>query len=257
MLAYLENKFGRFAIPHLIPGIVFLSTITFVLLRFQPDFINYLVLNPQLILQGEVWRLFTYVFIPPTVNLFWIIFALMFLWMLGNGLEQAWGAFRVNLYFFIGLLSTTLIAFIFNWVDATGGFIYSTIFFAFATLYPNYQILVFFILPIKVKWLAYFSLFILIVYFFNTSFAGKISLLIAHLNYFLFFGKDIARILFQRRSAHLRKKKIQSHPRPVSEAFHNCFVCKKTDLTNPHLHFRIAADGQEYCLEHLPKAIPK
>lgn len=253
MLAYLENKLGRFAIPHLIPGIVFLSTITFVLIRLQPDFINYLVLNPQLILQGEVWRLITYVFIPPTTNLFFVIFALLFLWMLGNGLEQAWGAFRVNLYFFIVLATTTLAAFIFDWVDATGGFIYSTIFFAFATLYPNYQILLFFIFRIKIKWLAWFSLVMLILYFFNTSFAGKLTLLLVHLNYFVFFGRDIVRLLFQRQFTHRRKRKFQSQQMPVSEAFHHCEVCKKNELNNPHLHFRVATDGKEYCLEHLPK----
>lgn len=252
MLSYLENKFGRFAIPHLIPGLVFLCTITFVLLQLQPDFIQYLVLDPHLILQGQVWRLFSYVFIPPNTSLIFIIFALMFLWMLGNGLENAWGAFRLNLYFLLGLLSTTLLAFAFNWVDATGSFIYSSIFFAFATLYPNYQILLFFIFPIKIKWLACFSLLILVYWFFNFSMIGKLALLIGHLNYFLFFGKDIARNIFHQRSTHLRKKKFQEKQIPALEAFHHCAICQKDELSHPHLIFRVAADGREYCQEHLP-----
>lgn len=253
MLSYLEAKLGRFAIPHLIPGIVFLCTITFVFLKLQPDFINYLVLDPELILQGQVWRLFTYIFIPPNVHIIFIVFAFMFLWTLGNGLEQAWGSFRLNLYFLLGILSTTVLAFVFNRVDATGAFIYSSFFFAFATFYPNYQILLFFIIPIKIKWLAYFSLVLLIFSFINSSTVGKLVLILGHLNYFVFFGRDLIKNTFQKHTARLRKKNFEAGvEQTTANAFHQCIICKRNEITHPQIFFRVAADGQEYCQKHLP-----
>ena len=257
MFSFLETKLGRFAIPHLIPGIVFLCTITFVLLQIQPEFINYLIFDPKLILQGQVWRLFTYAFIPPDTHPIFIIFALLFFWNIGNGLEQAWGSFQLNLYYFIGLFTTALIAFLFNWVDATGLFLSISLLLAFATFYPNYEILLFFILPLKIKWIAFLALFPILVTFFLASTVGKIAILSGFLNYFLFFGKDLIKNLFQKRALYLHRKTFQEKQISTSDAFHHCVICQKNEISSPHLTFRVAADGQEYCQEHLPKPAPK
>ena len=153
---------------------------------------------------------------------------------------------------------TSLTAFILGWVDASGFFVYSSLFFAFATFYPNYQILLFFIIPIKIKWLALFSLVTLVFLFINSSLIAKMALLAGHANYILFFGKNLIQNNLQRRQTFLRKRKFEKEVLPDNNPiFHQCAICQKNDLTDPQLLFRVASDGKEYCQDHLPKPVLK
>ena len=109
LLDRLEQRFGRFAIPGLIRYVVALNAVVYILIRMNPAFLGVLTLSPAAIMQGEVWRLFTYILIPQFGSFLlpgWLAAAiyLMFLWWVGNGLEAAWGSFRLNLYYFAGML---------------------------------------------------------------------------------------------------------------------------------------------------------
>ena len=115
----LEHRFGRFAIPGLIRYVVALNALVYILIKFNPPFIFALVLSPSRILQGEVWRLVTYIFIPQFGSFIlpeWLgaAFYLIFLWWVGNGLEHALGSFKMNAYYFTGMLGITVAAFFFG-----------------------------------------------------------------------------------------------------------------------------------------------
>lgn len=212
LLNTLERKLRKYAINDLMKHIVILNCIVFMLYHIDTRgiIINRLHLIPDLVLRGEVWRLITFIFIPPRDTLM-VIILLYFYYMIGSGLENAWGSVRFNLYYLIGIIGAIISTFI------TGGIIGSTapiyinlsLVLAFAKIYPNFEILLFFILPVKMKYLAWFSWFwigyILLIYPFDYKFVAIASVL----NYFIFFGKDILRDLKRRKRRYEFKKNIK------------------------------------------------
>src|SRR4029450_14080476 len=110
----LERRFGFLAVPGLIRIVIFFTALVYVLVYLNRGFESFLTLNPALILRGQVWRLVTYIFLPQTFSPLWVLLALWFLWVIGEGLEHAWGAFRLTLYFVVGMIGTTLAAFFFG-----------------------------------------------------------------------------------------------------------------------------------------------
>src|SRR6266699_4963723 len=150
----LERRFGYLVIPGLIRIIVAFSALVFLLVRLNPDFISALDLNPERLRHGEIWRLVTYIFIPQTFSFLWIIFVLWFLWFIGVGFERAWGAFRLTLYFLVGMIGTTAAALFFG-AKFSNGMLIVSLFFAFARFYPDEVIYILFVLPMKIKWLTW------------------------------------------------------------------------------------------------------
>lgn len=258
MLDRLESRYGRFAIPGLIRYVVALNTLVYILYKINPNVLLMLVLWPSRILQGEVWRLVTYIFIPQfgtflLPDWFGAAMYLLFLWWVGNGLEQALGPFRLNLYYFTGMLGITVAAFFFG-----GGFgaaiLNTSLLFAFAQFYPDEVIFVMYVIPAKVKWLAWLAAAGL-AYEFITSgnWEYRVSLVVALANYVIFFGPQIYRDARVRQQVAERRRKFEVAKAPESATLHECATCHRTEATNPELDFRVARDGQEYCREHLPK----
>src|SRR3984893_14481630 len=161
----LERRFGFLGIPGLIRIIVGFNALVFVLVRLNPDFVSVLNLDPARIRHGEVWRLVTYIFIPQTFSFLWIVFVLWFLWFIGDGLERAWGPFRLTLYFLVGMIGTTAAAFFFGG-NFSNTMLIASLFYAFARFYPDEVIYLFLILPVKVKWIAWVSAALLFAGFF-------------------------------------------------------------------------------------------
>jgi membrane associated rhomboid family serine protease len=149
-----ERRFGFLGIPGLIRIVIFFTALVCVLVYFNRGFEFFLTLDPALILRGQVWRLVTYIFLPQTFSPLWVVLALWFLWFIGEGLERAWGAFRLTLYFFMGMIGTTIAAFFFG-SNFSNGMLITSLFFAFARFYPDEVIYILFILPVKIKWLAW------------------------------------------------------------------------------------------------------
>ena len=141
---------------------------------------------------GESCELVTFIFIPPTFSPLWLIFTLYFYYLVGSGLEQAWGSFKFNVYYLVGMIATILAAFI-TGHGATGVYLNLSLFFAFATLYPDFQVLLFFILPVKVKYLAWLNAAFLGYTLLFSPWPLKVAALASVLNYFIFFGEDIFR----------------------------------------------------------------
>ncbi len=252
LLDKLERRFGFLGIPRLTRIIVGFTALVWGLIWLNRDFGSALELDPARILHGEVWRLVTYIFLPQTLSL-WIILALWFLWFIGEGLERAWGAFRFTLYFLVGMVGTTAAAFFFG-AKFSNGMLIASLFFAFARFYPDEIIYVLFILPVKIKWLAWvFAAFLLLGFVVNSN-SYRAALIAAFANYFIFFGPEIIHQVRHRHDVSTRRRRFEDHSRVADDALHHCAACGATELTDPNLDFRVARDGEEYCIAHLPKA---
>lgn len=253
----LEKKYGHWAIKNLMGYIVGLMGTVFLLMYFDRSgmFLYQLVLIPSRVLQGEVWRLLTYIFIPPARSPIFIIFVLYFYYMVGTGLEKAWGSFKFNIYYLLGILATTVAAFITN-SSATSLYLNLTLFLAFARIYPNYEILLFFILPVKMKYLAWFNWALLGFTIITAPVSSKITAVIAIGNYLIFFGKDLLADLKRIRKVQKNRSKFYNgRDRWNSEEpIHYCTVCGITEKDDPKMHFRYCSKCEgsyEYCMDHL------
>jgi membrane associated rhomboid family serine protease len=249
----LERRFGFLGIPGLPRILVGFALLVFVLAKLLPGFTSMLVLDPERILHGEVWRLVTYIFIPQTLSPWWILFALWFLWWIGEGLERAWGPFRLTLYFVLGMIGTTAAAFFFG-SNFSNSMLIASLFYAFAYFYPDEVIYLLFILPVKIKWLAWILAALLLVGFILNSNSYRIALIAAFANYLIFFGPDYVYAARHRHEVSTRRKRFESQSRSEAEPLHRCAVCGATELSDPNLEFRVSRDGEEYCIAHLPKA---
>lgn len=167
-LQKMERKFGRFAIKNLTLYILLGYAVGFVVQNMIPQLYVYLVMDPGLVLKGQIWRLFTWVITPPQDMSVFVIFMFMFFYWIGSVLENTWGTFRYNLYIFSGIFFNTVGAMltygILKLIDPqladfipiliTTYYINLTSFLAFALTFPDMQVMFMFIFPIKVKWLA-------------------------------------------------------------------------------------------------------
>ncbi len=260
LLHSLERRFGWLAIPGLIRIVVALTALVYLLTFLNPAFVSILTLNPARILRGEVWRLVTYIFIPQSIGQpgslmspLWVLVALWFLLFIGDRLEQAWGAFHLTLYFLVGMIGTTIAAFLFG-AQFSNAMLASSLFFAFAHFYPDEVIYVLFVLPMKVKWLAWISAALLLFGFVTSPMSYRMALIAAFANYLIFFGPGVVRSVRNRQDVAGRRRRFEENARPEEEALHRCATCGATEQTNASLEFRVARDGEEYCLAHLPSA---
>lgn len=251
-----EAKFGKYAVPGLIRLVVAVSVLIFVLAKMRPETIALWTLDPELVKQGEVWRLVTYIFIPSFGGLFGdyvgLFFYVLFQVWIGEGLERQWGPFRLNVYFLLGMLGTTAAAFIFG-SDYSNGMLVNSLFFAFARYYGDLTVYVFFVLPVKIKWLAWLDAFFLAFTMIFGSNEARMAILFGLANYLIFFGKDIIRDARHRREVGARRARFDEAMRPdATEPMHSCKTCGCTESTEPEREFRVAGDGEEYCTVHLP-----
>lgn len=277
LLNKLERKFGRYAISNLSLYIIIAYVIGYVLtLTGSVEFIS---LNPFKILHGQIWRVVTWIIVPPsTLNIFTIIM-LFFYYSLGTSLERTWGTFRYNIYIFSGFLFTVVGGFLLYGIylamgypgEVVGLFIsnaFSTyyinlsIFLAFAAIYPNMQVMLYFIIPVKIKWLAWLDVAVLLISFFTGNMGIKVSIIASLLNFILFFLTTINIKRFSPKEVHRRT----SFKREASQAQrtyttpggkvtkHKCAICGRTELDGDNLEFRFCSKcngNYEYCQDHL------
>ncbi len=249
----LEKKIGKYCIKNLMLYITALNGVVFILQYLAPeaDFVGKLMLVPSLVKQGEVWRLVTFLFIPMTFRPVRILFALYFYYLIGSSLEREWGSFKFNVYYFIGVLGTIAGAFLGGLGTST--FLNLSLIFAFAYLFPNYQIMIFYLFPVKVKYLALFYAAGLVFTFAFMPIVGLITVLGSAVNFILFFWKDIYyRLRFNRR-AYMSQKEFKEKI-PKIHVMHRCTICGITDVEDRKMDFRycVECDGDyEYCMDHL------
>ncbi len=276
-LNQLERRFGRYAIPNLMKYIVGIFVLG-ILLGIVPNYtvINLLALDFPSVMRGQVWRLITWIIPFSSMNgLLWQVISIYFYYIIGNALENAWGKFRFNLYFFTGILFNLLSSWITYLITGISvspslSFICGTMFFAFAATYPNMQFLMYFIIPIKAKYLAWFQgavyIYTVITYIMTGRSVLIIPLVVSFANFFIFFfaTRNYQRISpgeIKRKATYRKQMNEGRNSNNVTQfrgkniiTRHKCAVCGRTELDNDQLEFRFCSkcDGNyEYCMEHL------
>lgn len=206
----LERKFGRYAIKNLMTYIVILNAVVYMFMMIPGvNIIDKLMLDPSLVLKGEIWRLVTYIFIPPSASPIFIVFVLYFYYIIGSNLENEWGSFRFNLYYFLGMIGTTIAAFITKG-GATPTYINLSLFLAFAHLYPDFQVMLFFILPIKVKYLAWLDWIVIAYSVIFEPVPYKVAAVVSVINFLIFFGPDVVDGIKLKRQVRQNRKRFFS-----------------------------------------------
>ena len=275
----LERKFGNFSIPNLMLYIMIGQGCVLLCSMLLPgfDYLNILAFNPYLIARGQIWRLISYIFIPTSTNLFFFLFAILLYTYLGRTLEHAWGTFKLNIYYLSGMIFNILGLFIiqkvfYNHPAITQQFYYLSslrityylnlsLFLAFAVLFPDMEFQLYFVIPIKVKYLALFDVALIVLDFISGKMVSRVLIILSLLNFLIFFGARL------RGKGHLTKtqknfrayqngassRTLKQGP-PIKVAFHKCTVCGKTELTDPDMEFRYCSKcngNYEYCMDHL------
>ncbi len=264
----LERKFGRYAIHNLTLYLIGGYIIGFGVYMFVPNLLNLLTLEPAYILHGQIWRIISWVLIPPSGNIFTTVIMMLFYYSLGTALERTWGAFRYNVYIFSGILFTVIGAFLLYLivgVDAVGyGVFFSTyyinmsIFLAFAVSYPDMEVLLYFILPIKMKWMALVYAALTIYDLVRGNLFIRIAIIASLLNFIVFFlsSRNVKPYMpkEQMRKRKFKQEQERPHMTYAGGARHRCAVCGRTELDDPNLEFRFCSKcngNYEYCQDHL------
>lgn len=282
-LQRLEKKFGRYAIPNLMKYVIFLYAIGMIIYTINPYAFLYLGLEVDKVFEGQVWRLITFL-IPYNsfMDIFFVFLKAYMFYIIGSALENVWGSFRLNLYFFSAVIFNIIAAFIVYGIFQVNilghvmllvtsplDLIYSSMFFAFSALYPNTQFLIYFIIPVKVKYLAWISgafyLYNVFKFIKFGYYLGIIPILVSLANFFIFFisTRNYRRLSpweIERR-AKFRRQMNEGMKSNVTEfrgrnviTRHKCAICGRTELDDENLEFRFCSkcDGNyEYCSEHL------
>lgn len=272
----LERKFGRFGIPNLTIYMIVCYVIGYALMIVNPGILNWLSLEPAYILRGQVWRLVTWVLYPPSTSgvLWFAIAVLFFYYPIGTSLERTIGTFKYTLYILSGVIFTILGAFILYFLlggNVLVGNVFSTYyislstFLAYAMCYPDMQVLLMFIIPVKMKWMAIFYVVIVVYEVIQYIMAGAwylvIPIVASLLNFIIFyFGtKDFSRYNpkeVHRRNEFRRAMEPQGRMKSGSGSVtkHKCAICGRTELDDPNLEFRFCSrcnGNYEYCQDHL------
>ena len=188
-----ERKMRWFAVPNLMMLLSGLMLAVFLLELALPEeaVSQYLWLDWNAVRAGQLWRVLSFLILPPASSPFFLLFSLYFFCLMGNGLESQWGTSKFTLFYTVGALGT-IIGSLFTGF-ATNQYLNLSLFLAFAAIYPNYTVMVFFILPVKVKYLALLDVLLYLYLFFQIGWPERVALLLSLANVLLFFSPDIFR----------------------------------------------------------------
>lgn len=204
-----ERKFGRFCIQNLMTYICLTMLAVFILeYVVRIPITSLLSLNRAMLLRGQVWRLITFIAVPPATSILTVFLALYFYYFIGNALEDAWGAFEFNVYYLFGMIGAIIAALITGYGSNT--YLNLSLFLAFAQLYPEERVMLFYLIPIKVKYLAYVDWALFALNFFAALITGSWStcaaIVASLVNFFIFFGPGfINRYRDNRRYSEVRR----------------------------------------------------
>lgn len=273
----LERKFGKFAIPNLTIILIGGFVLGYLIEIFAPDALSLISLDPTKVMRGQVYRLISWIVIPPYGVSIFVIITLMFYFYVGRTLENTWGDFRYTLYILSGIIFTDIGIMItyalmavtgqqelinmyseFGLYGASTYYLCMSMFLAYAFMFPDMQVLMYFIIPIKVKWLGYLDIAYLIVEVIRFGlmgyYTGMVTVIMAVLNFILFYiamkGKT--------RVSPAHKKRKRQYKREVRQTQlltrHKCAICGQTEEDDPTLEFRYCSrckGNYEYCQNHL------
>ena len=270
----MERKYGRYAIHNLTKYMIGCYAIGYILVYFGQmfggNFFQYLLLSPYHIMHGQIWRIVSWILIPPSSsNIIFVLIMLSFYYYLGTALERTWGAFRYNVYILGGMLCTVIGAFILYFISGQNemlslinGMSFSTyyinlsIFLAFAMNYPDMEVLFMMIIPIKIKYLALLDVAYLLYDLIRGGWGTRTVIIASLLNFIIYFlmTRNYRRISPQEIHRKQQFKKAVHPQMTPGGTRHKCVVCGRTEKDGEHLEFRYCSKcngNYEYCQDHL------
>jgi hypothetical protein len=258
LLARLERRFGKLAIPRLPFFLGVIGAVVYAMGMMRPEIVGRMMLIPEFVRMGEWWRLITWVFIPPPASLIFIVFVILFYVNIGTTLEHEWGAFKLTIYYALGIIGSVIAAMVFG-VPMSSEYLHTTVLFAFATLFPDVQFMFMFIIPMRAKWTALIPAGFMAYAVVRGSMAERVAIAVAVANYFLFFTPTLVRMARnagtiakqQRRRAEIFESD-EEEERPTRA----CKICGLTDK-HPGADLRVCTcqevcggKATVYCLPH-------
>ena len=258
----------NFGIPNLMRYIVIASAAFWLINAvYRPSmgqlpFLYYLQFDPALILRGQIWRIISFIFIPPSTGLLAFI-AFYFYYWIGSTLENQWGTGQFTIYFFTGVILTVIYGFLIYFITGrsvvlSSTYIYLSMFFSFAVLFPDMQVLFMFLIPEKMKYLALVDAAFFLYAVLTTQYPLNLLPLVALLNFLIFCGSELRGVMPRRQSrSTVNFKRESARIRREQEAklyTHKCAVCGRTDVDHPELEFRYCSRCAGYhcfCSEHI------
>lgn len=285
----LKRKLSRYAIPNLTLYLIICYGIGYLLQMFVPAIFSYLLLDPFKIMKGQIWRLVTWVLIPPEKsNIFFVLIMLYLYYSLGSLLERTWGTYKYNVFLFSGMFFTVLGAFVlygYGMIEGAQPLVYGrfptgiyvlengsilnfsmfstyyinmSIFLACAATVPDVTVLLMFIFPIKVKWLGILYGAVLVLNCIQGGFVTFVVVLFSLLNFLVFFIRSHGKMHLnpgQVKRQHEFKTKMRAASQSSSGITkHKCAVCGRTEQDGEDLEFRFCSKcngNYEYCQYHL------
>ena len=286
----MRKRFERFCFKHRDKGIpnlmLYLCIGTAVVYLFSIVTNNYLLyaylgFDRELILRGQIWRLFTYPLLTYRGDILMQLLYLLCYFSLGRAIENTWGTLRFNLFYLSGVVLMDIYCMIFGGM-ADVYYLNLSLFLSYATMYPESHFLLFFIIPVKAWIFAIIDLVLVLSGLFTYPFPENLFSVISLANYFLFFGKDVLHLIpvsWRANARRLFRKKADkadpgtaAQPRPKTIPFpnagsyqattaavkapytHKCTICGRTDVSDPELEFRYCSrcNGYHcYCRDHI------
>jgi membrane associated rhomboid family serine protease len=254
LLARLERRFGRYAIPNLIVFVIGGMALVWAVSFQHPETQIRLMLDWRAVARGQMWRLVTFLFVPPSSSTFSLFLNLYFMWWVGTSLEQHWGAFKFNVYYFTGVIGAIAAAFVTGaasnvWLND------ASLLLAFATLFPDVEILLFFILPIRVKWLGILSAAATAYFFATGNWATRASIVASLAGYLLFFSGHWWDV-WRRRGVVVRQKARRRELASDASALGQrvCAICGASEADGADIRVcsceKCGGKPRALCLEH-------
>ena len=249
ILDSLERRYGHLAIAGLIRYIAIMQLACFLILLVNPEYSQKLYLYWSFVLEGQVWRLISFLFIPTGDGIIWAVFTPLFMFFISDLLEQYMGAFRVNLFVLLFMAVQIALAASDMLIFSPGSsvLLLMNLFLAICLVAPTYVINLYGIIPVQLRWLGLLDLGILGLMMLSAP-DKALGIFLSMLPVMAF-----AWPMFKRATAQKLRGKNPLAAAAKGTAFNECSVCQRTEISNPELEFRVAEDGSEYCNEHLPK----
>ena len=260
----------NFGIPNLMRYLTIANVVFWILGTANPVLVKYLCFDAELILRGQLWRLLTFMIYPPSMGILAFLVFYFYYWM-GSTLEQYWGTPQFNIYLLIGWFLTVVYGFLvyflggdqirmyarsYQYIDAQ--YLYLSMFFSYAALFPDQQVLLFFFIPIRMKYLALIDAAYFVLAVVTNPFPFNLLPVVAVLNFVIFFSGTLRKTLSRRQSRatinfRQASRKIRREQREQLY-HHKCSVCGRTDTDYPGLEFRYCSRCAGYhcfCIDHI------
>lgn len=254
-----KYKYTKRGIEHLMKYIAIISAVIYVLPFIGIDLRGFLLFDSQAILNGQVWRLFTFVFLTPSTSIIFAAFSFYLYYIIGETLEREWGSFAFTVYYLLNIVIFAIVGLLTGGQIANSYYINLAMFLAYGFSYPENQVMLFMIIPIKMKYLAWIYVgFEVLGVITGVTLASKLIPLSSLLAFAVFFFPDLWRYIRRyfglNQSNNRKQKPIKKKEDRKLKAIHKCEVCGRTELDDPDLQFRFCSrchGYHEYCLEHL------